>query len=265
MEGQSFTSFYIYEEGFPRLLRDSMSRLGIPGYLEYRGMEFMEHRKKKYMVIVYIGSSDRQPGWCSMAIGHRSKDTCHLVAREALRTLCSVYREEVGTTPMRFFPPLHKTHQEWKTRVQALREQRHSGDPTTAYLALYLLALDEKCDKIVAQLRKTTMRVEKAEALLLQCQKDLVDARSQNAATRNLELMALADVTRSLRETPVVTSIQGLAFTAGMAYQVLGESAESSSAQARVSRQPLNDQEKKEMGMFLTLSSSSKASEATRI
>ena len=114
MEGQSVTSFYIYEEGFPRLLRDSMPCLGIPSHPEYRGMEFMEHGKKKYMVTVYIGSSDRQPGWCSTAIGHKSKDTCHLVAREALRTLCSVYREEVGTTPMRFFPPINNTHQEWK-------------------------------------------------------------------------------------------------------------------------------------------------------
>jgi hypothetical protein len=184
-----------------------MSCLGIPGYPEYRGMEFMEHGKKKYMVTVYIGSSNRQPGWCSMAIGHRSKDTCHLVAREALSTLCSVYREEVGTTPMRFFPPLHNTHQEWKARVQALREQRHGGDLTTAYLALYLLALDERCDKIITQLRKTTMQVEKAETLLLKCQKDLADARSRNAATRNMERMAFADVTRSLRGTPVITSI----------------------------------------------------------
>jgi hypothetical protein len=154
MEGQSYTSFYINEEGFPRLLRDNMLCLGIPGYLEYRGIEFMEHSKKKYMVTVYIGSSNRQPRWCSTATRHRSKDICHLMAREALRTLCSVYRDEVGTTPMRFFPPLIKTHQEWKDRVQVLREQRHSGDPTTAYLALYLLALDEKYDKVVAQLRK---------------------------------------------------------------------------------------------------------------
>jgi hypothetical protein len=75
--------------------------------------------------------------------------------------------------------------------------------------------------------------------------------------------MVLADVTRSLRGTPVVTSIQGLTFTAGMAPQVLGESAKSSYVQARVSRKPLSDQEKREMGMFLTLSSSSKASETT--
>ena len=104
MEGHSYTDFYINEEGFP-------------GYPEYHGTEFIEHGKKKYMVTMYIGSSDQQPRWCSMATGHRSKDTCHLVARETLRTLCSVYREEVGITPMRFFPPLHKTPQEWKARV----------------------------------------------------------------------------------------------------------------------------------------------------
>jgi hypothetical protein len=50
------------------------------------------------------------------------------------------------------------------------------------------------------------MRVDKAENLLLQCQKDLVDARSQNAATRNLEIMAFVDVTRILRETIVITN-----------------------------------------------------------
>jgi hypothetical protein len=76
--------------------------------------------------------------------------------------------------------------------------------------------------------------------------------------------MALYDVTRSLRETPLVTSIKGLAFTTGKAHQALGESTESSLAQARFSRQPFSDQEN-EMGMFLTLSYSSKASEVTRI
>jgi hypothetical protein len=80
-----------------------------------------------------------------------------------------------------------------------------------------------------------------------------------------LQIKALTDVTRSLRGTPLVTNIQGLAFIAGMTHQVLGESAESSSAQAWVSRQPLSDQEKKEMGMFLTLSSFSKASKATGV
>jgi len=263
MEGQSYVNLCINEEGFPKLLRDSMSRLGIPGYPEYRGTESMEHGRKKCMVNVYIGPSSRHPGWYSTAIGHRFKDTCHLAAREALRTLCSVYQEEVGTTPMKFFPPLYKYQQEWKDRVQALREQRHNEDPTIAYLALYLLALDERYDKIAAQLRKTTIRAEKTEALLLKCQKDLADAQRQHAGTSNLEIarfMALADVTRSLREIPLVASGQRL----GM-IQALRGPMENFSAHTIISKKHLSDQEKKEMGTFLTLSSSAEASRTTRV
>jgi hypothetical protein len=55
-----------------------------------------------------------------------------------------------------------------------MREQRHNRDPTIAYLALHLLALDEKYDKIVAQLWETTVRAEKAEALLLKWQTNML-------------------------------------------------------------------------------------------
>jgi len=66
--------------------------------------------------------------------------------------------------------------------------------------------------------------------------------------------MALTDMMRSLREIPFATNLQGVTFTEAMVCQALEGSAESSSTQERVPRQPLSDQEKREMGMFLTLS-----------
>src|SRR5699024_12499646 len=52
--------------------------------------------------------------WSVTAAGHRFKDTCQVVARKALRTLCQIYEEEVADTPLRFFPPFQRDCHVWK-------------------------------------------------------------------------------------------------------------------------------------------------------
>ena len=81
-----------------------------------------------------------------MTIGESFKEGCHTVAREALRTMCSVYREEIQQTPMKFFPPSFRTHEERRNQEKLVEDQRLSEDPTVPYLILYLLALDERHD-----------------------------------------------------------------------------------------------------------------------
>ena len=192
-----------------------------------------------------------------MMIGESFKEGCHTVAREALRTMCSVYREEIQQTPMKFFPPSFRTHEERRNQEKLVEDQRLSEDPTVPDLVLYLLALDERHDQMAAQLRKASMRAENVETLLQRYRQSLIDAQSQDAATRNAEVtrsMALADTMRSQREIPFATNLQGVTFIEAMVRQALEGSAESSSTQERVLRQPLSDQEKREMGMFLTLS-----------
>jgi hypothetical protein len=90
-----------------------------------------------------------------------------------------------------------------------------------------------------------------------------VAAQSQNLATKNLKIMSLADVKG--RETPLISNSQGLAFTTGMAHQVLRESVEELLYSNKSLKATPQDQEMKEMRTFLTLSSSSRAFKATSV
>jgi hypothetical protein len=88
MEVRCQTSFCQNEDGFPKLLRACTVRLGIRSQPEYDGHEFVEHGTEKCVVTVYIGSSLHHVEWSVTAAGHKFRDTCQVIARKALRTLC---------------------------------------------------------------------------------------------------------------------------------------------------------------------------------
>jgi hypothetical protein len=111
MEVRCQTSFCQNEDGFPKLLRACIIRLGIRSQPEYDGREFVEHGTKKCVMTVYIGSSPHHVEWSVTAAGHRFRDTWQVVARRALMALCQIYEEEVADTPLRFFPPFRETVQ----------------------------------------------------------------------------------------------------------------------------------------------------------
>jgi hypothetical protein len=80
--------------------------------------------------------------WSVTAARHRFKDTCQVVARKALMTLCQIY-EEVADTPLKFFSPFQRNRPVWLARMRALEEQQLlEDDPTVVYLTAYLLTLD---------------------------------------------------------------------------------------------------------------------------
>ena len=141
MEESKYICFVYSNASFPRLLRETAMRLGIVGHPEYRGRDIMHQGKKRCLVTVYIGASLQHGGWCSMTIGESFKEGCHTVAQEALRTMCSFYREEIQQTPMKFFPPSFQTHEERRNQEKLVEDQRLGEDPTMPYLILYLLAL----------------------------------------------------------------------------------------------------------------------------
>jgi hypothetical protein len=125
------------------LLRACIVRLGIRSQPEYDGHEFVEHGTEKCVVTVYIGSSPHHVEWSVTAVGHRFKDTCQVIARKALRTMCQLYEEEVADTPLRFFSPFQRACPVWMDRMRALEEQQLlEDDPTVVYLTAYLLTLD---------------------------------------------------------------------------------------------------------------------------
>ena len=106
MEVRCQTSLCQNEDSFPKLLRACTVRLGIKSQPEYDGREFVEHDTEKCVVTVYIGSSPHHVEWSVTAAGHRFKDTCQVIARKALRTLCQIYEEEVADTPTQILSAL---------------------------------------------------------------------------------------------------------------------------------------------------------------
>jgi len=57
MEESKYICFVYSNTSFPRLLRETATRLGIVGHPEYRGRDIMHQSKKRCLVTVYIGAS----------------------------------------------------------------------------------------------------------------------------------------------------------------------------------------------------------------
>jgi hypothetical protein len=180
------------EDGFPKLLRACTVRLGIRSQPEYDGREFVEHGTEKCVVTVYIGSSPHHVKWSVTAAGHRFRDTCQVVARKALRTLCQIYEEEVTDTPLRFFPPFQRDRPAWMARMRELEElQLLEDDPTAMYLTAYLLTFDAQYDFLARQHRQMIARAEDAENLNRQLHVDLTIAQARVATLESREVIAV--------------------------------------------------------------------------
>jgi hypothetical protein len=191
MEVRCQTSFCQNKDGFPKLLRACKVRLGIGSQPEYDGREFVEHGTEKCVVIVYIGSSPHHVEWSVTAAGHRSRDTCQVVARKALRALCQIY-EEVADTPLRFFPPFQRNHPVWMARLRALEvQQLLEDDPTVVYLTAYLLTLDAQYDFLARHDSQMISRAEDVEKGNRQLHEDLTTAQARVAALESREVIVV--------------------------------------------------------------------------
>jgi hypothetical protein len=174
------------------LLKACTVRLGIRSQPEYDGREFVEHGTEKCVVTVYIGSSPHHVEWSVTATGHRFKDTCQVIARKALRTLCQLYEEEVADTPLRFFPPFQRNRPAWMARMHALEgQQLLEDDPIVVYLTAYLLTLDTQYDFLARHHRQMIARAEDAEKLNHKLHVDLTTAQARVAALESREVIAV--------------------------------------------------------------------------
>jgi hypothetical protein len=192
MEVHCQTSFCQNEDGFPKLLRACTVRLGIRSQPEYDGREFVEHGTEKCVVTVYIGSSPHHMEWSVTTAGHRFKDTCQVVARKALRTLCQLYEEEVADTPLRLFPPFQRDRPVWMARMRALEgKQILEDDPTVTYLTAYLLTLDAQYDFLARHHRQMIAQAEDAEKRNRQLHVDLTSAQARVAALESREAIVV--------------------------------------------------------------------------
>jgi hypothetical protein len=143
-------------------------------------------------VTVYIGSSPHHVEWSVTAAGHRFKDTCQVVARKALRTLCQIYEEEVADRPLRFFPPFQRNRPVWMARMHALEgQQLLKDDPTVVYLTAYLLTLDAQYDFLARHHHQMIARAEDIEKRNRQLHVDLTTAQARATALESREVIAI--------------------------------------------------------------------------
>jgi hypothetical protein len=192
MEVRCQTSFCQNEDGFPKLLKACTVCLGIRSQPECDGREFIEHGTEKCVVTVYIGSSPHHVEWSVTVARHRFKDTCQVVARKALRTLCQLYEEEVADRPLRFFPPLQRDRPIWMVKMRALEgQQLLEDDPSVVYLTAYLLTLDAQYDFLARHHCQMIARAEDAEKRNRQLHVGLTSAQAHVAALESHEAIAV--------------------------------------------------------------------------
>lgn len=174
MEGAEYVSSCENEDGFPRLLRESLKWFNLSGSPEYHGKALRDEEECKWVVGVQL-KVDRAPEqWWSTAVGANFLDACHIAARDTLRILCSSYQRINPAPPVKFFPPADKHSLRWIQQLQALQQMRNTNDPTVAYLALYLHTLDVEYDKLNIQYSKLEAHHKEAKTLLAKAQQELL-------------------------------------------------------------------------------------------
>jgi hypothetical protein len=194
------STFCATEDGFPKVLYAATVRLGIPDRPEYVGREYVEHGTEFCEVTVHVGASDKfleMKSWSVTATGCRLKDTYQLAARKALRYLCQMFEWHLGSTPMKYFPPLDRDRPAWAARIRNLVSPGSTrDDPTVVAMSGYLLALDDLCDQLHRRVKSLIKRAEDAETLWRKAKVELAlaEARTANAESR----VALAE--ENLRE-----------------------------------------------------------------
>ena len=194
------TTYCINEDGFPKVLYAATVRLGIPERPEYVGREFMEHGTESCEVTVHIGASDKflemQP-WSVTATGARMPDTSQLVARKALRYLCQMFEWHLGSTPMKYFPPLDRNHPAWAARIRNLESTAGTEkDPTVVAMSAYLLSLDDLCDQLHQSVKDLIQCAERAESRWRKTKLALAQAEARAAEAES----RLAAAEENLRE-----------------------------------------------------------------
>ena len=188
------TTYCINEDGFPRVLYAATVRLGIPERPEYVGREFMEHGTESCEVTIHIGASDKylemQP-WSVTATGARMPDTIQLAARKALRYLCQMFEWHLGSTPMKYFPPLDRSRPAWAARIRNLESPAGTEkNPTVVAMSGYLLSLDDLCDQLHQRVRDLIQRAEGAESRWRKAKLAVAQAEARAAEAESRLAMA---------------------------------------------------------------------------
>ncbi|PVH66251.1 LOW QUALITY PROTEIN: hypothetical protein PAHAL_1G185900 [Panicum hallii] len=176
------------EPGFPRLLINSLERLGITERPRYHSREYEHLGTRRCRVVLSIARSTRHPDiepWRVNATGFRHQDAYPLAIRKALRYLCRIFEEHLVPTPMRLFPPdasLAGLHEEL--------ERRRQHEDLLYHVVVYLVSLDKLFDEQAQILREQTHRAEQAELAVRMHQIRVAQAEARTAAAISSEAVA---------------------------------------------------------------------------
>jgi hypothetical protein len=118
--------------------------------------------------------------------GSRLTNTYQLVAHKALKYLSQMYEWHMGSTSMKYFPPLDRNRPAWEVRVRTLESLASQEDnPIVVAMSGYLLALDEMCDLQHVQVRRMTARAEAAKARWCKARVELAKAKARATHTKS--------------------------------------------------------------------------------
>jgi hypothetical protein len=179
------------EPGFPRLLINSLERLGVTERPRYYSREYKHLSTLRCRVVLSIARNTRYPDiepWRVTATGFQHQDAYPLTIRKALRYLCWIFEEHLIPTPMRVFPPAIRT-QVWQARMRNLERRRHQED-LLYHVVTYLVSLDKLFDEQARFLREQTHRAEQAKLAVRMHQIWVAQAKARTAAAISSEAIA---------------------------------------------------------------------------
>ncbi|PVH34964.1 hypothetical protein PAHAL_7G076900 [Panicum hallii] len=171
------------EPGFPRLLINSLERLGVTERPRYYSREYEHLGTLCCRVVLSIARSTRHPDiepWRVTATGFQHRDAYPLAIRKALRYLCRIFEEHLIPTPMRLFPPAIRMN---------LERRRHQED-LLYHVVAYLISLDKLFDEQARFLREQTHRAEQDELAVRMHQIRVAQAKARTAAAISSEAVA---------------------------------------------------------------------------
>jgi hypothetical protein len=179
------------EPHFPRLLINSLERLGVTESPRYYTREYEHLGSLRCRVVLSIARSTRYPDiepWRVIATGFKHRDAYPLAIRKALRYLCRIFEEHLIPTLMRLFPPAIRM-QVWQARMRNLERRRHQED-VLYHVVAYLISLDKLFDEHAQFLREQTHRAEQAELAVRMHQIRVAQAKARTTATISSEAVA---------------------------------------------------------------------------
>lgn len=123
------------------------------------------------------------------------QDTCQLAARKALRYLCHMYDWHLGSSPLRYFPPLDRSRPAWAARIRNLGGLGTSkNDPTLVAMSSYSLSQEELCDTLNKRVKYLVARIKFNDNLWLEATQAKLKAEARAASAESRATLVELDL-----------------------------------------------------------------------